>query len=139
MRRYSLLSLLLLSLMSLRGENGRDFAGQYAVTNIVESADAVRATFTLRLGNYSGSNIAGARILLETGEPGKSFLLGENIAVENHSHNRIQVEIVLSHREFERWQRGGQPHLAVESADQNGHSVRRPVELIHEPFIPVVR
>lgn len=138
MRRSLIAIGLLLSLAFLHAENGRDFAGQYALTNIVESADSVRATFTLRLGNYSGRNVAGARIFLETGIPGKSLLIGDNIAVENHSHNRLQMEIILSPAEYERWRHGGQPHIAVESADQNGHGVRRMVELSREPFIPEV-
>ena len=136
MRLLSWWVLVCLSLAVLLAENGRDFAGQYAISNVVENGETVNTTLTVRLINYSGRDIAGARLLLQADPPAaRETALATDLALANHTHKTIRADITISKAELDRWQRGAPPHLAAEFADGDGRLVRRPVELVREPRI----
>jgi hypothetical protein len=70
MRMLSVCFLLLGAVVSFVGaENGRDFAGRYALSDVLVSNGLVSATLTVRLHNYSGNDIQAARLLLHAGAP----------------------------------------------------------------------
>ena len=113
------------------GEGGRDFAGQYSTTNVVESGETVNATLAVRLFNYSGRDVSGARLFLfSDAPPMREVLLALNLDLAYRSHRAIRAEIVVPAREFERWKQGGQPRLALETAGEDGLLRRQPVELM---------
>ena len=55
----------LLRMPSTAASGGRDFAGFYELSNVVEDVDFVSFTFTTRVFNYSGQDVADAIVLLE--------------------------------------------------------------------------
>lgn len=116
-----------------RAEDGRDFAGQYAISNPVESNGTVTAALALRIVNYSGSDIQGARILTEV----SGIVIAENVGFSNHTHFVIRTVVTLPAPEFAEWQQG--PRLVVEWHDTDGSLVRRPVELLPSAAIPEVK
>jgi len=118
----------------IRAENGRDFAGQYWLSDVVESNGLVSATLTVRLHNYSGSDIQAARLLLHAGAPGT--ILADNIALANHAHQVVRAKIAVRVEEFNSWRRRG-PMLAVEWQQTGDTVTQRPVELIRALSIPV--
>ncbi len=113
-------------------ENGRDFGGQYAVSNVVESDGTVSAMLTVRVMNHSGRDIQGARLLLHAGAP--ETVLAENVGFANHAPKVVRAKITIPAGEFARWQRRG-PALAIEWPDADGTMARRTVELIRVPAI----
>ena len=116
-----------------RAENGRDFAGQYALSGVVESNGTVSAMLTLRIVNYSGHDIWGARVLLA----GTRTVIADNIGFANHAHQVIRTAVTVPSREFARWQHG--PALAVEWREADGSLARRPVELLRAAAIADVK
>jgi hypothetical protein len=133
MRKLFSLLLLCGCLAMLPGEGGRDFAGQYSIANVVESGETVNATFAVRLLNYSGRDVSGARLLLlQDAPPMHESLLAVNLDLAYRSHTVIRAEIVAPAREFERWKQGGQPRLALEIAGEDGLVRRHPVELMRD-------
>jgi hypothetical protein len=133
MRLLSVSLMLCVSLTAIKAENGRDFAGQYALSDVMESNGMVSATLTVRLHNYSGHDIQGARLLLHAGAP--ETVLADNIALANHAHKVVHAKIAVKAEEFNRWQRRG-PMLTVECKDADDIIARRPVELIRALAIP---
>ena len=136
MRKLCSILFLCGGLAMLPGEGGRDFAGQYSTTNIVQSGETVNATLAVRLFNYSGRDVSGARLfLLPDAPPRDEVLLAVNLDLAYRSHGVIRAEIVVPAREFERWKQGGQPRLALEIAGEDGLMRRQPVELMRD-FVP---
>ena len=117
---------------AVRAENGRDFAGEYTLSGIVESNGTVSATLTVRIANYSGHDIQGARLLLA----GSGTAIADNIGFANHARQVIRTPVTIPSREFARWRNG--PVLAVEWRDIDGSLARRPVELHRAPVMPEV-
>jgi hypothetical protein len=70
-----------------RAENGRDFAGEYNLSGIVESNGTVNAILTVRIVNYSGHDILGARLLLT----GSQTVIADNIGFANHGQQVIRT------------------------------------------------
>lgn len=128
-----LLCACLAALPAVRAENGRDFAGEYALSGIVESNGTVTAMLTVRIFNYSGHDIQGARLLLA----GSQTAIADNIDFANHARQVIRTPVTVSSREFARWRNG--PVLAVEWRDSDGSLARRPVELHRVPVMPEER
>lgn len=118
---------------SARAENGRDFAGRYTLANIVEVNGTVSAMLTVRIINYSGRDIQGARVLLA----GSRTPIADNVGLANHANQTIRVAVTVSSREFAHWRSG--PHLSVEYRETDGSLSRRAVELMRAAAIPEVR
>jgi hypothetical protein len=125
--------LLLCVAILVQAENGRDFAGQYAVSHVVENNGTVTATLTVRLINYSGRDLREAQLLLQGGALRK--VLAEHIGFANHTHTVVRATVVVRASEFVRWQRRG-PMLTVEWVQDDGTAAHRPVELIRAATIP---
>lgn len=117
-----------------RAENGRDFAGQYQLSGVVESNGTVTAMLTVRIFNYSGQDIWGARVQLAGPQ---QTVIGDNIGFANHTHQVIRAVVTVPATEFARWWHG--PALTVEWRQTDGSLARRPVELIRAAAIGEVQ
>jgi hypothetical protein len=118
---------------AVRAENGRDFAGEYALSGIVESNGTVRAMLTVRIFNYSGQDIQGARLLLADAQTA----IADNIGFANHARQVIRTTVTITSGEFVGWRNG--PVLMVEWRDSDGSVMRRPVELHRAAVMPEVQ
>jgi hypothetical protein len=95
MRVLSVFLVLFLGLTLMKAENDRDFAGQYALSNVPESIGLVNATLTARLHNYSGHDLRGAR-LPHAGPP--ETVLADNVAYANHAYKAIRARATLTRK-----------------------------------------
>src|SRR5690348_6346968 len=53
-----------------RAADGRDFAGHYDLTNVVDDGVQVKVTLGLQLYNYSGTDLKGAVVSVRPSHPG---------------------------------------------------------------------
>jgi hypothetical protein len=119
-----LLCVCLTACSAAHAEHGREFAGQYALSGVVESNGTVSAMLTVRIVNYSGHDIRGARLQLA----GSGMVIADNIGFANHTHRVIRTPVSVPAREFALWRHG--PELEVEWRETDGSLARRPVELL---------
>jgi hypothetical protein len=128
------LLVLLLAAVPAHAANDRDFAGFYEIANATEQGPTVRLTFSVRLFNYSGAKVSGAKLTLrdrllppQVNGSFPSLSFGDRASV------RCSAEVTVSRLEYERWQRGGVPNLFIEFRDAQGNLVRRRAELTQRP------
>lgn len=152
LRRTSLLLLpvlvLALALPSL-AKDGRDFAGFYALSNVVEAGDnagkadrtaKVEVTLKVQIFNHSelGDIKAPAVALLESGP--SHALLGKFGAVKvlPAMHDVIVTgTFSVSKQEFQSWNRRGvEPRVVVFYQNQAGQTLRENVQLSRRPALP---
>src|SRR5436305_8020329 len=50
----------------LMAADGRDFAGSYQLTDLVDQGDTIVATFTTRVFNYSDADVSDATVVLDS-------------------------------------------------------------------------
>jgi len=132
MRRCWLCLLIFISLSVLFGEGGRDFAGQWAVGGVTQSNGSVSATLMVQLTNFSGRDVAGARIVLRTAKG--DVVLAESAVLAYRARKGIHVNVTISSEEFAVWQRRG-PIVAIE-AKGNGNPLQGSVaELVRVPVV----
>ena len=119
----------LLRMPSTAASGGRDFAGFYELSNVVEDVDFVSFTFTTRVFNYSGQDVADAIVLLEDllffDEHG-SFL---GVWIVNGESVLLEGNFTVPTEEYDLWLQGVSPSLSIETQDIAGDLVRRRIEL----------
>ena len=118
--------------VAVRAENGRDFAGRYMLSDVIRSNGTVSAMLTVRIVNYSGHDIRGARVLLA----GSGTAIADNVGLANHASQAIRAAVTVSSLEFAHWRSG--PPLVIEYRETDGSLSRRAVELIRTAAIPEV-
>jgi hypothetical protein len=119
-------------------EHGRDFSASYTL-GAPRAVDAthVAVPIALRLHNHSGADVTNATVSLgeirrqspapqPTGSTTATAALG--VAVKNRAVAAVTTALVVSNREYERWQHGGRPLLALRTRDRFGHTVLHPIE-----------
>lgn len=118
----------------VEAEDGRDFAGLYDVTDVVEVGDQMSLTLTVRVFNFSGADVAGARVLVERwpwpGDPHGEF---PPMDIAYRRHAQITGSFLVPKQEYDAWPDGAPP-LMVEFVDGEGRTMRRSVELIRLPL-----
>jgi hypothetical protein len=132
MRVFGAFAFLWLGLMIASAEGGRDFAGRYAISNIVESDHLASATLTVRFFNYTGADIKEAHLLLIDPLGHSETELAVNLRLGNHSHKKIRTDVSVTASELHRWQKGSSPQLVLEYQDDSGQEIRRAIELLKE-------
>ena len=127
-----LVCLILLALGTVAAKDGRDFAGFYQVSEVVEFVEEFQVTLTVRVFNYSGAEVNDATIMLEDsflpGEPYGSFITP--VYFQDRESVRLSDRFTIPRREYEGWQEGRTPRLTIEFMDANGNTIRRPIELV---------
>jgi len=130
------LSVLVIMEAPALGKSGRDFAGFYDVKNVVDLGPEVQLTLSVRLHNFSDSDVSDATVTLQ------DSLLRQNtygsfpsVSLRNRESVRLSGEFTIPRREYERWQRGAAPNLTIEFQDAAGITVRRRIELARRPLV----
>ena len=119
----------------LAAADGRDFAGSYQLTDIVDQGDFVLARFTTRVFNYSDADVSDATVVLESGlVPGQTYWSFPSVSIVNRGSVRLRCEIKIPKAEHNAWQQGARPNLHVDTANPDGTSLRRTVELTRSPI-----
>ena len=130
--RFGILAcLILLALSTASAKDGRDFAGFYEVSEVVEFVEEFQVTLTVRVFNYSGAEVNNATVML-----GDSFLHGEPYGsfitpgyFQARESVRLSDRFTIPRREYEGWQEGRTPRLTIDYMDANGNTIHRPIEL----------
>ena len=117
-----------------RAAEGRDFAGIYSPSNVMDSGDQVRLTFSARVFNYSDSDVTGATVTLKgPGAQAGSYASFYGITLYDRDSVRLSQDIIVPRREYERWHKGQAPLLIVQYRDLSGAARQRVVELSRGP------
>jgi hypothetical protein len=112
-------------------EDVRDFAGFYKVGEITDLGDQVTLPLTVRIFNYSGAEVIGARIILEDslvpGEDRGSF--AATVDLPDRESAAASDTFTVPRHEYEQWQEGAHPWLRLEFTDAAGTKQRAAVAL----------
>ncbi len=135
--RFGILGcLILLAVSTAAAKDGRDFAGFYEVSDVVEFVEEFQVTLTVRVFNYSGTDVNDAAITLEDsllpGQTYGSFIT--RVYILDRESVRVSDEFTIPRREYEHWQEGRIPSLIIEYMDANGNTIQRPIELAQMPL-----
>ncbi len=110
-----------------------DFAGFYELTNVVEDPYLVTFTFTVRIFNYSGEDVAGATIILEDSLFLDEYAAFLDVWIPDQGEIRLQGDLIIPWEEYDLWQQGASPSLFVELQDGDGNWLHRGIELVQMP------
>jgi hypothetical protein len=114
----------------LAAADGRDFAGSYQLTDRVDQGETVLATFTTRVFNYSDADVSDATVVLDSRlVPGQTYWSFPAVSMVNRGSVRLRCAITIPKAEYNLWQQGARPNLHVDTANPDGTSLRRLVEL----------
>ena len=125
-----------LSLLPICGlaKDGRDFAGFYNVSNVVEQGDQMVFTLQVRLFNYSDADLKQAVVTLRASHPGAALAEFHPVKLwRNRTEVKLSQQVVIPRHEFELWQKGTQPALFVVYHDANGQRWERFAQLRSRP------
>ncbi len=129
--------LLLVATAAQAGQD-RGFSATYALGS-PRSVDAthVSVPITLRLRNHSGADVTNATVSLRSllghvrvPKPAnlQSSSAAASVAVRDRAVVPVATSFVVPTWEYERWQRGGRPMLALRIEDPSGHAVLHPID-----------
>lgn len=125
-----LAGLLLISAATVWSENGRDFAGFYQLTNVVQAGDSYQFTFTARVFNYSGADVSNASLNLnDSNDPTATYATFTNVSIAANNSAAVTASVTVPSREYNLWQQGGSPNLAITFSDANAQDHLERVEL----------
>ncbi|MFL6451827.1 MAG: hypothetical protein ACJ746_29785 [Bryobacteraceae bacterium] len=114
----------------LAASDGRDFAGSYQLTDIFDQGDTFVATFTTRVFNYSDADVSEATVVLDSRVvPGQTYWSFSSVSIANRWSVRLRCVIKIPKAEYNTWQQGARPNLHLDTANDDGTSLRRTVEL----------
>lgn len=117
-------ALLLLPIAGL-AKDGRDFAGTYNVSNVVEQGDQMVLTLQVHLFNHSDADLKQAVVTLHA-RPAATLAEFQPVKLwKNHGEVKLAQQVTVPRREFESWQKGGQPALFVVYHDATGQRWER--------------
>lgn len=130
------LMLLLLSALTATAKDGRDFAGFYSVSDVVEQGDQLILTLHVQLFNNSDKDVKQAVLTLRR-SPGPALGTFQPVNLwRNHGEVRLAQQFVVPKHEFENWNRRSQPALMVVTRDASGQRHDRFVQLSRRPVLP---
>ena len=125
-----------LSLFPISGlsKDGRDFAGFYNVSNVVEQGDQMVLTLQVHLFNYSDADLKQAVVTLRASHPGPALAQFHPVKLwRNRTELKLAQQVIVPRHEFELWQKGTQPALFVVYHDSNGQRWERFAQISNRP------
>jgi hypothetical protein len=115
-------------------KNGRDFAGVYNVSSVVEQGDQMLLTFQVHLFNYSDADLKQVVVTLRASHPASVLAKFRPVKLwRNRAEVRLSQQIVIPRHEFELWKKGTQPALFVVYNDANGQRWERFAQVMNRP------
>lgn len=126
-------ALLLLPVAGL-AKDGRDFAGEYNVSNFVEQGDQMVFTLQVHLFNYSDADLKQAVVTLRASHPAPALAKFQPVKLwRNRGEVKLAQQVVVPRHEFELWQKGTQPALFVVYNDAKGQRWERFAQVTSRP------
>jgi len=135
---FVLITALLLMPIAALAKDGRDFAGSYNVSDVVEQGDQMVLTLQVHLFNNSDADLKHAVVTLRSSHstplPLAKF---QPVALwRNHGEVRLTQQVVVPRRDYELWQTGSQPALFVVYKDTAGQRWERFAQVRNQPGPP---
>ena len=115
-------------------EEGGDFAATVHYDKIADLPDAKQVTLSLRLFNFSGGDVAGATVVVQSAlAPGVAFGSIAHVTLADNTHILLSGRLTVPGADYRHWQEGAEPQLVIEYVDAGGNKVRRPIEVMQMP------
>jgi hypothetical protein len=115
-------------------ENGRDFAGNYSLSDVSQSGDSTTLTFSMQVFNYSGADVTNATVTLGgSDQPGQVYATFTGVDIASNDSAQLSAQATLPSVEVARWSQGGSPAITIQFTDGNGESRAERVELAPAP------
>ncbi len=113
-------------------ENGRDFAGFYSVTEVMNLGEEVQIAFEVEIMNYSGADVSDVNVVLDKSFPqNKPYSTFRYVSIPYRQGVKLKKPIVILPRvEYEQWLNGAVPHVYIEDLTEQGNLKRTQVELL---------
>ena len=119
--------------LSVTAEDGRDFAGFYAVSDVT-LGDQVSLQFDIEVFNYSGADVADATVRLDDpSQTGVSYYMFSLVSIPYRDFGRVSAYLTIPQSEYDSWQQGNLPTLGISFFDTAGNLIERPIEVA--PFL----
>lgn len=122
--------------LNVSAKNGRDFAGVYSVSNVVDQGNQMLLTLHVRVHNNSAADVKQAVLTLREFGGGPLGTFQPVKLWRNHGEVHLTQQFIVPKREFESWHKGTQPELMVVTHDQSGQRYDRFVQLSSRPALP---
>jgi hypothetical protein len=113
--------------------DGRDFAGFYELTNIVDQGNVVSMKFAARIFNYSETDVIGAELALEGPTLPEAYALFPSVRIDYQGSVLVAAQVSASGWEYDQWSQGGSPRLNITYFDADKNVISRLVELVRMP------
>ena len=128
----------LLGTITATAKDGRDFAGNYKLTNVQDHVNTVTLTLQVRLYNNSDAAISGAVVTLMAGAP-EVGLRGSFPTVKTWKRAQgvlLNAQFTIPKREYLDWAHPpAQPNVVVMFQDANGQTWQRGAQLSARPAL----
>ncbi|MFN7997154.1 MAG: hypothetical protein U0Q18_26300 [Bryobacteraceae bacterium] len=120
---------------SLAAGNGRNFAGFYHLSNVQSDGEQVQANMTMRLFNYSGSDLHNVAITVRELPPGNQILAKFPLVDIwlDKSDVVIQTHLAISREEFLKWNGRTQPPVFIVFKDESGREFHHTAQVTSHP------
>ena len=120
---------------SFSAASGGSFQGFYEYRNVTAAANQVSLTLDLKLVNATGTDVHGATLRLESSShpTGSYGSYPATSVAANHSVD-ISQTFTVPQSEFQHWEKGAQPRIAITYSDASGKTVQQQVQLIRRPI-----
>ncbi|MGA2739322.1 MAG: hypothetical protein ABSG65_18015 [Bryobacteraceae bacterium] len=118
-------------------KDGRDFAGHYSLTDVIENGSQVELTLTLQLFNYSGADLNQTVVTVHPAPPVPGVLASFAPIKLWRSGNDVVVsqQLTISREEYKQWSTRIQPAVFIGYSDKDGRAYLRSAQLRRLPMI----
>jgi hypothetical protein len=131
----TLACLVLLTAVLARAEDGRDFAGLWEVSDVIDLGEEVGITMSLELSNFSGADVSDATVTLEDPtQPGTPYGSFSPVSILYQDRVRLSDSFTVSRSEYDSWQESSSPSFRIEFYDPAGNAVERTIEVVWMPL-----
>lgn len=130
------LLVLWLSAGTASAKNGRDFAGVYSVSSVVDQGNQMLLTLHVQVQNNSDADVKQAVLTLREFGGGPLGAFQTVKLWRNHADVKLAQQFIVPKRVFESWHKGAQPALMVVTRDASGQRHDRFVQLRSRPALP---
>jgi hypothetical protein len=120
--------------VSVAAADGRDFAGNYSLSEVSQSGDVTTLTLSMRIFNYSGSDVGYATVIFEDSDhPGVVYAAFSSVGVTSDDSVPLSATATLPTSEVERWSQGSSPAIKIQFTDIDGLKRDERVEVAPMP------
>jgi hypothetical protein len=122
-----------------KAADGRDFAGFYKLSNVIDMGEQTALTLTVQIFNYSDAPLSDAQVtvqralwVIETppADDDSSYGVLGSLTLDDRDYAFLSGDFTVSTEEYRSWQQGGSPDVQMTIMNDAGQQIARPVELL---------